>query len=95
MIMIGKVEDSITDQQIVETLRGVALPQKDVPGRHSVEWTKRAAHVLQGMGAAEQFDLDALEAAGITHADETMAMIRKGPPRPGFLPVYNFTKRPL
>lgn len=59
-VMIGEVDNQITNERLYDLLEAIPLPQKDVlPEQNCVTWTNAAIATLQNNGLVEQFDIDA------------------------------------
>lgn len=57
-IMVGKIPNDVTKEQVTAVLLGIPLPRTDTePVENCVSWTKEALAELQQKGWADQFDI--------------------------------------
>ena len=101
-VMVGKVADDGADSSSIQAqLEAVPLPvnsnkmgagqgqeQGRGPVQNCVSWVKDAVRKLQGVGYAEEFEVDGMMDAALRFADECMK-------KPDSRAVMNYTRRPM
>ena len=95
-VMVGKVADDGADSSSIQAqLEAVPLPVNSnkmgaEPGQRQncVSWVKDAVRKLQGVGYAEEFEVDGMMDAALRFADECMK-------KPDSRAVMNYTRRPM
>ena len=97
-VMVGKVADDGADSSSIQAqLEAVPLPvnsnkmgaeQGPETVQNCVSWVKDAVRKLQGVGYAEEFEVDGMMDAALMFADECMK-------KPDSRAVMNYTRRPM
>ncbi|OOG00696.1 hypothetical protein ASPCADRAFT_125706 [Aspergillus carbonarius ITEM 5010] len=87
-IMIGKVPNDVTFQQMDASLNTLPVPRKGIlPEENCVTWIRLAIGKLQEEGWAEQFDIDRFLDFSLAYADGRTGYESKR--------IFNYTARPM
>lgn len=69
-IVIGKLANKVTDDEIEDVLSKVPLPDEDkARGESCVTWCLNAVEALQGAGFVKRFDIEAFKTVALEKAD--------------------------
>lgn len=72
-VMIGKLPNEVSYENLHSLLEQIPLPEKDAePVQNCVSWTRAAIRKLQENGFAEQFDLDPFMDKALAFADQRL-----------------------
>ncbi|KAJ5966100.1 hypothetical protein N7481_012814 [Penicillium waksmanii] len=89
-VMIGKLPKEITNADIRDILKDIALPQPGAkPEQNCVSWTRNAIMELQEKGLVEQCDLDRFMDDALACADKRLRDYSSTPAS------INYTDRPM